>query len=150
MTKQTHGMVHHSVTVTTTTVAEIDRMHRARGYAQIGYHFWVFVGGDGRWHVRHGRPLTLAGAHAGVARWNRDAIGICIAGCYHPGFTISRRLSESDYAQVLAILLHVLATYRIPPTHVLRHRDVRATACPGDWFPWARLATDLRARLRAK
>lgn len=41
------------------TVDDIRRWHKAQGYADIGYHYVIYL--DGSVHV--GRPLELAGAH---------------------------------------------------------------------------------------
>lgn len=38
---------------------EIDRMHRARGFNQIGYNYVIDLDGT----VETGRPLTVSGAH---------------------------------------------------------------------------------------
>lgn len=56
------------------TVADIDKMHRARGWNGIGYHYIVYI--DGSVHV--GRVVEKAGAH--VAGHNADSIGICYVG----------------------------------------------------------------------
>lgn len=56
------------------TAADIDRMHRERGFRKIGYHFFVRV--DGTREI--GRPLTQVGAH--VSGHNIGNIGVCYAG----------------------------------------------------------------------
>ena len=56
------------------TVADIDKMHRARGWNGIGYHYIVYI--DGSVHV--GRAVEKTGAH--VAGHNADSIGICYVG----------------------------------------------------------------------
>lgn len=38
---------------------DIDRMHKQRGFNQIGYNFVVDLDG----HVENGRPLSIDGAH---------------------------------------------------------------------------------------
>ena len=38
---------------------DIDRMHRARGFSQIGYHFVVDLDGT----IEEGRSLQIEGAH---------------------------------------------------------------------------------------
>lgn len=56
------------------TAADIDRMHRQRGFACIGYHF--FIRRDGT--VEEGRPVDQIGAH--VENWNSVSVGVCMAG----------------------------------------------------------------------
>ena len=41
------------------TVADIDRMHRAKGWKCIGYHYVVYRDGS----VHEGRPVAEVGAH---------------------------------------------------------------------------------------
>ena len=60
---------------------DIDRMHKQRGFNQIGYNFVVDLDG----HVENGRPLSIDGAHcntkgfSGVS-YNKHSIGICYIG----------------------------------------------------------------------
>lgn len=56
------------------TVADIDKMHRARGWNGIGYHYVVYADGS----VHKGRSVEKAGAH--VSGHNADSIGICYVG----------------------------------------------------------------------
>ena len=41
------------------TVADIDKMHRAKGWKSIGYHYVIYRDGS----VHEGRPVTEVGAH---------------------------------------------------------------------------------------
>lgn len=61
--------------------ADIDRMHKARGFKCIGYHFVIDLDGT----VEVGRPLTMDGAHCekpgfSGRPYNKHSIGICIIG----------------------------------------------------------------------
>ena len=55
-------------------IDDIEKMHLARGWQGVGYHFVIHV--DGALHV--GRPLEQIGAH--VAGSNAKSIGICMIG----------------------------------------------------------------------
>lgn len=55
-------------------IAEIDRWHRARGWAGIGYHYVIDRDGS----IGKGRPLSRVGAH--TRGHNRDSVGICLIG----------------------------------------------------------------------
>lgn len=48
--------------------------HKARGFADIGYHFYVTRDGE----IHRCRPLNQIGAHA--AGWNDQSVGICYEG----------------------------------------------------------------------
>ncbi len=139
----THVMLHHSASGPNLTVAELDAEHKARGWREIGYHYVLQRGADGHGYLKAGRPDTLPGAHAGVTPWNNCALGLCVIGYFHPGAALSEHMTETLYADLLAAVRHLLAKYAIPPAHVLGHRDVRPTACPGDWFPLARVKADV-------
>lgn len=56
------------------TVADIDRMHRARGWKKIGYHYVVYRDGS----VHEGRPVAEVGAH--VYGHNANSIGVVYVG----------------------------------------------------------------------
>lgn len=60
---------------------DIDRMHRARGFNQIGYNFVIDLDGT----VESGRPLSIDGAHCNTKgfsglSYNKHSIGICYIG----------------------------------------------------------------------
>ena len=58
------------------SVDDIRRWHLQRGFADIGYHFVIYL--DGSVHV--GRPLAKAGAHC--KGHNAHSVGVCyIGGC---------------------------------------------------------------------
>ena len=60
---------------------DIDRMHKQRGFSQIGYNFVIDLDGT----VENGRPLSIDGAHcntkgfSGIS-YNKHSIGICYIG----------------------------------------------------------------------
>ena len=56
------------------TVADIDRMHRAKGWKCIGYHYVVYRDGS----VHAGRPVSEVGAH--VYGHNANSIGVAYVG----------------------------------------------------------------------
>ena len=101
---------------------EIHASHRAQGWAGIGYHYVIRKDGT----VEAGRPHWTVGAHA--YRENGHTIGIHVCGNFE--------LAEPTGAQIeaLAMLLANLCTdYGLPidDDHVVGHRDLMATACPG-------------------
>jgi N-acetylmuramoyl-L-alanine amidase len=56
------------------TAKDIEAMHKARGFATIGYHRFIRLDGT----VEQGRPDIVPGAHA--SGHNADTLGICYAG----------------------------------------------------------------------
>lgn len=105
------------------TVEDIDRWHRARGWAGIGYHYVVYRDGT----VHAGRALARAGAHC--TGHNAHSIGVCyIGGVASDGRTAkdTRTLEQKD------ALVHVLCELKrqFPTASIRGHRDFAAKACP--------------------
>lgn len=73
----------------TSSAAQIDQWHKARGWRGIGYHFVVRRDGS----IEHGRAVEEVGAHA--AHHNLHSIGIC----YEGGLLLARRKRSDDAAQ---------------------------------------------------
>jgi len=114
------------------TAADIDAMHRARGFREIGYHY--FIRKDGT--VETGRDLSKpgkfeVGAHCKGS--NSNSIGICVEG----GVTLAARnvgVDNRTPAQIkaqIALIRELLV--RFPNAKVEGHRDMpgAATQCPG-------------------
>src|ERR1700682_2532894 len=74
MSKVTLAIVHHSVTTLRTTMAQIDAMHRARGFIFFGYHFGINLSGK----IWEGRPLSSVPAAA--EGFNTNSVDICLIG----------------------------------------------------------------------
>lgn len=107
-------------------VAEIDLMHRQRGFAGVGYHY--IIRRDGR--IEPGRHEATQGAH--VAGQNAHTIGICCIGGIErqtgPNVGVDNRTPEQIAAQI-RLTQGLLARY--PGAIVLGHKDLAATQCPG-------------------
>ena len=104
------------------SVSDIDRYHRQRGFACIGYHFVVDL--DGKVHA--GRPLDQAGAHC--VGHNAYSIGVCyVGGLDQHGHPKDTRTPEQKVA--LRALIAVLKQL-YPDAKVYGHRQFNNTACP--------------------
>ena len=71
---ETNRIVWHHSASSFGDAATIDRWHKERGFACIGYHYVIPKQG----HFEHGRKCQLQGAHA-TGR-NADSIGVCFIG----------------------------------------------------------------------
>lgn len=113
-----------------TTVADIDRWHRQRGFAGIGYHYVVYP--DGSVHV--GRSVEQAGAHC--TGQNAASIGICyIGGCNRAGQPKDTR-TEAQKSALLELVKAIRR--RWPHATVHGHNEFSAKACPSfDVRKWA-------------
>lgn len=108
--------------------ADLDKMHRARGWSGIGYHYVIKRDGT----VEKGRPDEKVGAH--VSGHNAHTLGItCVGGIERatgPNVGVDNRTDAQKAATIR--LLHELLT-RHSNARVTGHRDMpgAATQCPG-------------------
>lgn len=128
-------VVHHSASPRTTTAAEIEKWHRAKGWQGIGYHY--VIEGDG--HIEIGRLEEIVGAH--VEGHNKDSIGICVVG----DNTKPEQSWTPKQVQVLYSLLVKLHN-KYPKAQLKGHRDFKPTECPGR-ADWRELLTSQAAQM---
>lgn len=117
-------VIHHTGNPTDDDLSaeEIHASHRAQGWSGIGYHYVIRKNGA----IEAGRPHWTIGAHAYGE--NKHTIGIHVCGNFE--------LAEPTDAQIesLAMLIATVCDdYGLPidEDHVVGHRDLMATACPG-------------------
>ena len=101
---------------------EINESHQAQGWTCIGYHYVVRKDGT----VEIGRPHWTVGAPA--YRENYHTIGIHVCGNFE--------IAEPTDAQIesTAMLIANLCTdygLSIDRDHIVGHRELMSTACPG-------------------
>ena len=98
------------------TVDDCRRDHRARGYADIGYHFYITRDGV----VHRGRPLHTEGAHA--RGFNRRSIGIC----YEGGLNARNRPEDTRTPEQKETLHRLIERLKedYPEARVVGHRDL--------------------------
>ena len=125
MRKITNIIVHCSATPEgkSFTVADIDRWHRQRGFASIGYHYVVYLDGS----IHTGRPIGSVGAHC--VGHNANSIGVCyIGGCTADGKRPKDTRTPDQKQSLLALLRQLRAQF--PKAAIHGHRDFAAKACP--------------------
>lgn len=127
-------------------VASIHEEHLQRkdsngkNWLGIGYHFVIGNGngmGDGEVEPTFRWREQLHGAHAGSDDpvYNQAGIGIVLVGNFE-----ERAPTPAQLSAVKELVGSLKAEYHIPTDHVIGHRDVRATECPGKLFPLAEVA----------
>lgn len=144
-------VIHHSAT-DSGSVESIHREHRSRRdrngqpWLGIGYHFVIGNGSgmsDGEISATFRWREQLHGAHCGSLRHNGRGIGICLIGNFEED-----KPTEAQIASVSRLLGALTDRYSIPGSRVLGHDQVRATACPGRWFPLREIVeTSVRGEL---
>jgi len=117
-------IVHHSASPDV-SAATIHSWHLQKGWSGIGYHFVIRQAGG----IEAGRPLETVGAHAGP-EVNGDSIGICLAGNF-----MEYAPTKEQLVSLAQLIIYLRDAYNYD-LEVLRHKDVAATDCPGDFFPW--------------
>lgn len=101
--------------------AELDAMHRARGFRCIGYHFVIRRNGE----LETGRGIDEIGAH--VEGFNSTSVGVCMVGGLDD---IGREMkadqiapfSEAQWTTVHALVRRL--RHRYPGARVVGHRDL--------------------------
>ncbi|MBQ7349579.1 MAG: N-acetylmuramoyl-L-alanine amidase [Bacteroides sp.] len=97
--------------------------HRARGFATIGYHYYLTRDGT----VHAGRPLYQEGAH--VTGYNRRSIGICYEGGLNPDGIPADTRTEAQKESLLKLLHRLKTDY--PQARIVGHHDLDPhKACP--------------------
>lgn len=133
-----HIVIHH----TATNQGSVESIHEAHlkrkdsngnPWMGIGYHF-VIGNGQGmengtteptfRWREQ------LHGAHAGNNDYNQHGIGIALVGNFEETPPTAEQLNA-----VKRLVKHLKTEYHIPSDRVIGHGEVKATACPGKYFP---------------
>ncbi len=128
-------ILHHSGTHSGSE-SSFDRYHREqKGWKGVGYHFVIGNGNgspDGCIEVTFRWQEQMSGAHAGVNRYNRHGIGICLVGDFTEGEPTVRQMKS-----LVALVTYLQRRCGIPTPNILLHRQVKQTRCPGENFPYA-------------
>lgn len=116
--KITHIVIHCSATREgkVITAADIDRMHRDRGFAKIGYHYFIRLDGT----VERGRREEEVGAH--VSGHNATTIGVCYAGGLDAHGKAKDTRTQAQKAAMVRVVLALIKKYR--GVKVVGHRDL--------------------------
>ena len=115
----------------TSTAAQIDSWHRARGWNGIGYHYVIYRDGS----IRCGRNIDSIGAHC--QGHNTGSIGICYIGGVSADGHTPKDTRTPQQRQSLRRLVDTLQHLYLGAT-VHGHNDYAAKACPS-----FRVETDL-------
>jgi len=111
---------------------DVHRVHQAhlnRGWNGIGYNYHIAMDGT----ISLGRGLEFQGAHTDPpAGTNGHTLGIGCEGRYH---SVDRVMPDGQYNALVWLIRHLRGIYGDLP--IRGHRDLAATACPGQFFPLA-------------
>ncbi|MFP4248410.1 MAG: N-acetylmuramoyl-L-alanine amidase [Armatimonadota bacterium] len=149
-------VIHHTATGATVDghkvdAARIAEWHEQRGFAAeyrhrlytIGYHYVILPDGT----IEQGRPEWMTGAHT---YGHNDYLGLCLVGNFDTGANPAgsqqpSRPTEEQMSALRDLLGDLMTKYRLKADDIHGHRDLGATACPGDRFPLEQLRRDLQS-----
>ena len=115
-------VLHHSEVVTPHTVDDVHRWHLNKGWAGIGYHYFISKAGN----IYEGRPLNTMGAHA--YGYNDNSVGICFEGNFN-----KEKMGETQLKAGILLLRQLRQTF--PDASIIRHGQlVKGKSCPGRMF----------------
>lgn len=138
-------VLHHSAT-DSGSVDSIDAEHRqrldsaGRPWLGIGYHFVIGNGQgmpDGQVQSTFRWREQREGAHAGLEEFNQHGIGICLVGNFDQSGP-----TQAQLAATRQLVDRLQRQFGLSNEQLLRHGDLKATACPGKYF-----SMDLIARV---
>ena len=129
-------ILHHSAT-DRGSAPNFDRMHRAHGWDELGYHFVIGNGtdsGNGLVEIGSRWPRQKHGAHCKVVghpEYNDVGVGVCLVGNFdHYAPT------DAQVQSCIRVVQFVKDRYRIPESRMYGHGQLKPTRCPGTLFPY--------------
>lgn len=127
--EKTTAIILHHAAAPRCSVQEVHSWHLSNGWKGIGYHFFVRKDGS----IWQGRPIDRLGAHAKDA--NSYSIGVCFEGDY-----TREAMPAAQLAAGQELVSYIKSKYP-SAAKILKHKDVCATTCPGDNFPFNKIAS---------
>jgi len=111
------------------TVERTHEFHQSLGWNGIGYNFHIAMNGT----ISLGCGMEFVGAHTNPpAGTNSSTIGIGCEGRYH---SVDRVMPDAQFNALVWLVRYLRGIYG--DIWIRGHRDLAATACPGQFFPLA-------------
>ena len=129
---KTERIILHHADAKKCSAEDIHRWHLNNGWAGAGYHFLIRKDGS----IYRLRPEDKVGAHAYGS--NHNSLGICFEGNF-----MGEDMPEAQKQSGKELVAYLKNKYGIKV--VQAHRDVCATSCPGDKFPFTEIANEENA-----
>lgn len=119
----TEFIILHHAAASEASVTTVHVWHINRGWAGIGYHYYVRKDGS----IYRGRPEDTIGAH--TEGYNSRSIGICAEGNFEV-----EAMPDVQKQAIIELLRELKQRY--PNVQIKRHKDFANTACPGRNYPF--------------
>ena len=105
------------------SLSDIDRMHRNRGFACIGYHYYITKDGI----IHNGRPVSQVGAHC--LGMNDKSIGICYEGGLNSDLRPEDTRTVFQKSALISLIRDLLTKYPLI-TKIYPHYKFANKSCP--------------------
>ena len=106
-----------------TTVEDVRRWHKERGWSDIGYHYLIYLDGT----VHEGRPVERSGAHC--KGHNKTSIGIAYVGGIDKKSLKPKDTRTDEQKEALCDMLEYFKT-TYSKVSIYGHCDFSEKACP--------------------
>lgn len=126
----TDYIILHHAAASEASVTTVHNWHLQRGWAGIGYHFYVRKDGS----IYRGRPEDTIGAH--TKGYNSRSIGICAEGNFEV-----ETMPDAQKRAIIELLRELKKRYS--NAQIKRHKDFAATACPGKNYPFEEIVKEV-------
>lgn len=128
----TRKIIIHHAAINSADVYAIHNSHIQQGWAGIGYNFYVRKDGS----VFEGRGWNKVGAH--TSGYNDESVGICCEGYYeHDANGYTQAPPNAQLTALIKMVAWAMERYGLDSGDIYGHRELGATACPGNLFPLA-------------
>jgi hypothetical protein len=126
-------IIHHPGAIKA-TIQDIHRWHLGNGWSGIGYNEYITK--SGKVYIGRGDKV---GAHCAdsVTNYNPISYGICTEGDYN----LEKTMPEQQFHALIERIKVAQAKFK--NAIVVPHKQLTATSCPGKYFPWGRMITEL-------
>ncbi len=127
-------VIHHAA-AENLSAQEIHEMHLNRGWAGIGYHFYIRSDGT----IYRGRDENKIGSH--VYGNNIDTLGICLEGNFE-----EKGVPKEQLEALVNLATYLTLKYNI--SDIVKHNDLGATECPGKLFPFESIKSSIIEKIK--
>ena len=104
------------------TVESIRAMHKTRGFADIGYHYLIYIDGS----IHNGRDVNIIGAHC--VNHNSYSIGVCYVGGCDKNLNAKDTRTDAQKKALVDLLKQLRVLY--PNAKIYGHRNFSSKKCP--------------------
>ena len=128
-------LIYHHTAINSISVEDVDKLHKDRGFAGIGYNYYIDKSGL----IYKGRPDLAQGAHA--LGKNKVSLGICLEGNFEEEYPTEKQIESLEKLSIFLCLKYDIKG-------ILGHKEVQETLCPGKNFPLNEIRNNVIVRLR--